>query len=188
VPFSKTSAASNVFRAATLAYEPALREAILNSEGSLEPADVLYYALRITNGSYPLAVLTAHNLLKDATYAGRDAVNRGAHASLFTTKQSELMGELQPAAALAAKLASLRRNPAAGADKLGPWYHAFAILSVSAFWHPSGGLGAFAREHLFKQLGFFGGSEAGFNLEKAGTDFCFATVALRRPLASLARP
>jgi hypothetical protein len=188
VPLNDKARRDNVFRRATLGYEPALQAAILGSDGKLEPADVLYYALKVTNGSYPLAVLTAHNLLKDATYAGRDATKRGAHASIFAAKQGELLGELQPAAALAAKLASLRRNPAASADKLGPWYHAFAILSISAFWHPIGGLGAVAREHVFKQLGFFGGSEAGFNLEKAGTDFCFASAASSPSLARLARP
>ena len=187
VPLNKAARKSNVFRAATLGYEPALQAAILGSEGNLEPADVLYYALKVTHGSYPLAVLTAHNLLKDATFMGRDAIARGANPDLFAAKHDELMAELQPAAALASKLVSLRRDPAASRDKLGPWYHAFAILSIGAFWHPIGGLGAFAREHSFKLLGFFRGSEASFNLEKAGTDYCFATAAVSPTLIHLAR-
>src|SRR6266699_1128281 len=62
--------------------------------------------------------------------------------------------------------------------RVGLGAHAFAILSIGAIWNPYvGGLGAAAREHVLKKLGFFGRSEAAFNAEKAGTDFCFAFAA-----------
>ena len=66
-----SSLKDNVFVEATKGYEPELRAAIASSGGNLQPADVLGLALEVTQGSYPLAVLTTLNLLKDVTFDGR---------------------------------------------------------------------------------------------------------------------
>jgi hypothetical protein len=178
IPVSKLK--NNVFVEAVRDDVPLLRRKILavKQKGSLEPADVLRMALEVTHGDYTLAVLTAHNLLKDVAYTGREIITKGALPATFARSGRELLGQLQPQAQIAVRLADLRQRPAQAADKLGPWYHAFAILSVGAIWNPYiGGLGAAAREHILKKLGLFGPSEAAFNIEKAGTDFCFAFAA-----------
>lgn len=179
IPTSKITG-DNVFVAATRSYVPLLRQKILEvkTAGSLEPADVLEMALDITHGNYPLAVLTAHNMLKDVAFTGRDIVAKGSNPTSFAKNGTTLLDQLRPQAQIASRLDDLRQDPAASADKLGPWYHAFAILSIGAIWNPYvGGAGAAFREHVLKKLGFFGPSEAAFNAEKAGTDFCFAFAA-----------
>ena len=136
----------NVYANATAPYEGALRAAIVGSEGNLQPADVLYYALKVTNGSYPLAVLTAHNLLKQVAFEGRDAIDTKAGPKLVP----KAIAELQAATAVVAKLGSLRCTPAKSRDKIGPWYHEFAVLSAGALVSPgTAGLVVFG-EHLGK--------------------------------------
>jgi hypothetical protein len=136
----------NVYANATAPYEGALRAAIVGSEGNLQPADVLYYALKVTNGSYPLAVLTAHNLLKQVAFEGRDAIDTKAGPKLLP----KVIAELQAATAVVAKLGSLRCTPAKSRDKIGPWYHEFAVLSAGALVSPgTAGLVVFG-EHLGK--------------------------------------
>ena len=178
IPVSKLK--HNVFVDAVAEDVPLLRQRILavKQKGSLQPSDVLRMALEVTHGNYTLAVLTAHNLLKDVAYSGREIIAKGNHPATFARSGRELLSQLQPQAQIAVRLADLRQDPARAADKLGPWYHAFAILSVGAIWNPYiGGLGAATREHILKKLGFFGPSEAAFDIEKAGTDFCFAFAA-----------
>jgi hypothetical protein len=137
----------NVYARATASYQEPLRAAILGSEGNLQPADVLYYALKVTNGSYPLAVLTAHNLLKEVGIQGRDVVN-----STYGTKgpAPSAIANLQQSAALVGKLASLRCTPGKSHDKIGPWYHEFAALSAGALVTPATARLVVYGEHLGK--------------------------------------
>ena len=190
----------NVFVNATKPYEPALRAAIASSEGSLQPADVLYLALRATHGSYPLAVLTTLNLLKDVTFEGRDAggyasrlVRATPHSAAAIAKERELyekeIATLKKQNEVVGKLVSLRQNPLLAQDKMGPWYHAFTILTVGALYPvpiPKGQATAFW-EHFRKAIGAFGTSEAPFNFEKATLDTCFALATDSPGLSKLSR-
>lgn len=180
-PPKELVAAGNVYAAATRAAEAQLRAAILASEGSLAPADVLYYALKATNGSYPLAVLTAHNLLKNVTVVGREAVaqsrkERKDAPKVYAKNQDRYEAELRDSAAVAAKLASLRRTPPGGADKMGPWYHVFAVLTAGAVENPLWAQAVVLGEHGGK-LGNLFRSEGGFNAEKFAIDQAFAAMA-----------
>lgn len=192
----------NVFVAATKRSELALRAAIDGSEGNLAPADVLYLALRLeeTKGSYPLAVLTTLNLLKEVAFQGREAVTVASRlvrakprSAAAIAKEHELferqLAILRSQNKVVSKLVSLRQNPLLGQDKMGPWYHAFTILTVGALYRspiPKGNATAFW-EHFRKAIGAFGTSEAPFNPEKATLDFCFAQATDSEGLSKLSR-
>jgi hypothetical protein len=177
----------NVYARATPVYEQALQKKILASRGNLQPADVLFYALRVTNGSYPLAVLTAHNLLKNATMLGRRVIFEvDDRPERFKANPELYLGRLRPGAQIAAKLANLRRYPLLKKDKLGPWYHAFAILSAGALVTPQAAHAVTSAEHLGKLVRVFKG-EGGFDDEKYRSDRCFADAAVDSRLRSLSR-
>lgn len=195
-----SSLKGNVFVEATQNYEPELRAAIASSGGNLQPADVLGLALDVTKGNYPLAVLTTLNLLKDVTFDGREAATLasrlvGAHprSAAAIAKEHELYDKqiaiIEQQDAVVGKLSSLRANPLTAQDKMGPWYHAFTILTVGALYNapiPKGLATAFW-EHFRKLIGAFGNSEAPFNPEKATLDFCFAVATDSASLHGLAR-
>ena len=195
-----SSLKGNVFVEATKTYGPELRSAITASGGNLQPADVLSLALEVTHGSYPLAVLTTLNLLKDVTFDGRDAADLAARlisahprSEAAIAKEHELYDKqvaiLEQQDAVVSKLVSLRANPLTAQDKMGPWYHAFTILTVGAVYKapiPKGLATAFW-EHFRKAIRAFGDSEAPFNAEKASLDFCFAAATDSASLHGLAR-
>lgn len=54
---------------------------ILQSSGSLKPSDIFGMAMEVTEGDYPSAMLTAHNLLKEVAYSSRG----GLDMSFFQT-------------------------------------------------------------------------------------------------------
>jgi hypothetical protein len=125
--------------------ESALAKRIAASSGNLLPNDVLKLALDATAGDYPLAVLTAHNLLKELTYASREpngssallgwnADDRGSDTIAITGNHPGY--DVRSAAdvqALIGKLSNLREanDPVAG-DKMGPWYHLYGVLFVGS--------------------------------------------------------
>lgn len=127
----------NFYFKITQKYEPALQSQILNSSGQLTPADVLRMALDLTGGNYTLATLTAHNLLKNVAYIGRDAAEaaQNEHRSHPTSDEDVLVFALQDegkkVVEVTSKLINLRGNPAAK-DKLGPWYHGFGLLFLDS--------------------------------------------------------
>jgi hypothetical protein len=171
-------AEANVFAKATVDYEQLLAARIEASQGNLSPADVVFLALRVTNGSYPLAVLTTHNLLKNLAVATREAVNRAN--AVFGTKpyQSacrQALVALQNANKVVRKLESLRSAPAAAGDKMGPWYHAFAVLAIGALTNYDGAVAAQQAEQTTKSWGGFAG-EARYDHEKNQLDFCWSQV------------
>jgi hypothetical protein len=127
-------------------FESDLANRIATSEGNLQPNDVLKYALETTNGDYPLAMLTAHNLLKELTYASRvpngggtalvawNADDRGADTDAINASYAgydvRSVAEVQ---ALIGKLSNLRgANDPGRADKMGPWYHLYGVLFVGS--------------------------------------------------------
>ena len=212
-PSGVLAARGNVYAGATRESQKQLEQAILASGGGLQPADVLELALRATNGSYPLAVLAAHNLLKDATKLGRAAIQDAARLKpgrsapaieTYNRRQAAELAELRRWTPLVAKLTSLRKNPAARPDKVGPWYHAFAVLTAGALAGPKTAQlvvwaehGAKRSKDVVKQLqralpksvigdGFFKG-ESGFDPEKHRLDQSIAEVARSPQLARLSR-
>jgi hypothetical protein len=130
----------------TISLESNLANRIASSSGALQPNDILKLALQATNGDYPLAMLTAHNLLKELTYASRapnggvaalvgwaaddrgtddDAIN-GSHAGYEVRSPAQVQ-------ALIGKLANLRgASDPLSADKMGPWYHVYGVLFVGS--------------------------------------------------------
>jgi hypothetical protein len=200
-------ASGNIYARVTPRYELPLRQKILASPGDLSPADVLKLALDTVKekdglASYPLAVLTANNLLKNAAEIGREAVrdadnsyssaSRLSHPSDATIarhndKVKALTETLCRWSALVGKLASLRANPAGSKDKIGPWYHAFTILTTGALVDGSAAKLVVAAEHTAKGLKLFG-SEGGFDQEKFLLDSEFAATANQIDKSGLSRP
>jgi hypothetical protein len=178
----------NVFALATAVIEPRLRQAIVNGKGGLLPADVVELALKVTNGSYPLAVLTAHNLLKNVTKTGRAEAARGQQARLeFKRSPSRFLAPLAVHNQVVEKLASLRWRPEVDKDKMGPWYHVFAVLSAGALsWNAGEAREIVDLEHGAKKINFFKG-EGGHDVVKHQIDHCFAFAAAERPLARVSR-
>jgi hypothetical protein len=150
-------------------------------------------ALQITGGRYPLAVLTVHNLLKTVAATGRDTITY-AHAdgvvhryqAQYVLRFPQFLATLREQNKIVAKLQSLRRVPNSpqSQDKMGPWYHAFAILTMGAF---NGTADAWSAVDLEHGLKFFKGfkGEAGFNLEKFLLDRCWATVTSQKSIQKL---
>jgi len=125
-------------------YESALADRITASPSELMPADVLRMALEVTDGDYPLATLTAHNLLKELKYSsvtqgGNGVALVGWFADSRGTDADALGGglggyDVRPTEPLVAKLANLRPSddPLFALDPVGPWYHQFGILFVGS--------------------------------------------------------
>lgn len=165
--------AGNPYAVATEKSEQALRDAILkdNRGRQLTPGDVMDIALDQNKNNYPLAALTVHNMLKQATNDGRDdsaKMREAARKGLDLTDPKvqeqlaldrnggpkvpleERTRRLESNAELASKLANMRGGPG---EKMGPWYHAFAIMSSQALTQ-SGTVayGAYAWEHGTRSL------------------------------------
>ena len=177
----------NVFAQATHVTQQELLGRILDSPGHLEPASLLKLALEVTHGSYPLAVLTTHNLLKDVALQGRNAIEQGEGVSGPRLVHQNLI-ELEDAASVVSKLDSMRENPGASADKIGPWYHAFAVLTAGAYVEPGAAGDIVLAEHggkLLTSFVKFFKREGGFDLEKFRLDQSFATIAQSRAIARL---
>jgi hypothetical protein len=125
-------------------YESALADRIAASSGGLMPADVLQMALRVTGGDYPLATLTAHNLLKELKYSSESQGGSGvAVVGWFPDNRgtdADALGgapegyDSRATGPLIAKLANLRPadDPLYAADPIGPWYHQFGVLFVGS--------------------------------------------------------
>jgi hypothetical protein len=108
------------------------------------PADVLKMALEVTGGDYPLATLTAHNLLKELKYSstaqgGNGVALVGWFADSRGTDADALGGALRGydsrhTSALVAQLVNLRHtdDPLYAVDPVGPWYHQFGVLFIGS--------------------------------------------------------
>jgi hypothetical protein len=195
----------NVYARVTPRFESVLLGKILASSGNLSPAEVLSLALDSVKektgvASYPLAVLTAHNLLKNAAMLGRTAISdaQNAETKLPANPSDAVMAYTNKKVAgytntlcrwsrLIGKLASLRADPAGSKDKIGPWYHGFAILTVGALINGSTSRLVTLAEHGGKAVNLFSG-EGGFNAEKFSLDTEFAATAIHIDNGGLHRP
>lgn len=110
--------------------ETRLAARISSSPGDLTPDRVLGMALDAADGDYWLAMLTAHNLLKEVTYAERE--QRKAVLGRLSDKpyDGRAWVEINPAK-VTSKLRNLRQPfDQFAEDKMGPWYHMYGLLFV----------------------------------------------------------
>lgn len=170
-------ARGNPYARLTERFEQALEQRLgAAAPQSLEPAEVTRIALDVTGGSYPLAVLTAHNLLKTLTKTGResaDLANMAWGTKLYQRRFAEATQLLAAHNRVASRLKSLRPAGSTSHDKLGPWYHIYALLTIAALQGPLSGQAAAIFEHGAKWLKAFA-NEGGFNREKATIDDAFS--------------
>lgn len=91
------------------------------------PQDVMAAALDVCHQDYWLATLTAHNLLKEVTYAART----DGYAFVGWTKGDNTDDLSIDPKSITSKLIDLRPegDPNFG-DRMGPWYHAFGLFFV----------------------------------------------------------
>ncbi len=151
-------------------YEEALRDRILEAPEQARPGDVMRMALDVAGGNYTLATLTAHNLLKNVAYIGRQAdeiiAERHQKDPNYEREQLQLQPKDKYVVLVAAKLLNLRANPAVR-EKMGPWYHIFGILFVGSTTNGIFSEGLATAEHFTRELRF--GSDP--DLEKTLWDF-----------------
>lgn len=174
----------NPYAAMTASTEVALQKKIMRAiPHSLLPEDVLKLSLDVSDGSYPLAVMTGHAVLKINTKKGRSVIER-----MFARARNgkweiipDLAKKLKPYSSLAKKLHNLRPADDKTGDKLGPWYHGFGLLSAGAISSPEGAAIGARGEHQSKKWSWFSG-EGAYNAEKEYTDRIFsdATFSLRK--------
>lgn len=98
-----------------------LREAILASEGDLNPADVLNMAVQAAGGDYFEGLVTAHNLLKNIAATERGQYD-GPQASEDLAIKDQLMSVLP--------------SQADSGDFMGSWYHIFSVGVIDAVGTP----------------------------------------------------
>ncbi len=100
----------------------------------------------------------------------------------YNAAQQKQLTVLQRWTPIIAKLASLRQS-----DKMGPWYHAFAVLTVGALLDGKKAQQVVLAEHLAKKGRLFRG-EGAFDVEKFQIDSVFAAVVQGIDLHGLHRP
>lgn len=189
-----TERQNNVYTRASAVYEEIFFQRIASMpEQSMEPKDVLRLALQVTNGNYGLAVLTAHFVLKATAYEGRAtmiSLNRTRKELLYYISQHPNgrnipaalqryqaeyrhgIARLQQFNKVVRPLKSLRADPSRIRDKMGPWYHIFALFAIDAYGGAQQARMAAGAEHGAKSAKFFIG-EGGFEYEKARIDMLF---------------
>ena len=144
-----------------------LEQSVLTSVGNITPAQLMTMSLRATDGNFPLAVLTAHNFLKEIAYGGRAQYLklRGLIAQGKPYRFPSRYGDI------AAKLANMRT---AKGDKMGIWYHSFVPLAITAWtFVPDAGDNAITDEYTARRLLNMGSP---VDPEKQGSDEKFAQV------------
>jgi hypothetical protein len=140
---------ATIGKSVAASYEMALAAKIAKSRGNLHPAQVFTMAVEATNGDLPLAMIVAHNLLKEAAYAKREGSNMSIGYSptglgkKAAIKYRQLVGVknltvasvdsgtefLMHPSYILDKLSNLRPDfDKQKSDKEGPWYHAFGLL------------------------------------------------------------
>ena len=186
---------TNPYAAMTGQTSDQLRKRILAApKGSLSPADVMRSSLDVTNGNYPLATLTALDVLKTTTQRGRNLICRPrplqgneqkiddmcglseelADGNISQAEYDRHMAGLQKALApyseIASRLENMRAFPAGGQnDKMGPWYHTWGILAAGAVHGPTDAVVGTYVENWKKAAGGYVG-EGSPNPEKEEID------------------
>jgi len=124
-PVSSANTGDDLDQRGIVTYETRLADLVLVSEGGLSPEDVFKMSLQATGGDYPMAMLTAHNVLKEVTYANRQ------HLALAVWDEG--MKSHTPVRLFMSKLQNFRPpDDPHYADKMGPWYHPFGLLLVAS--------------------------------------------------------
>lgn len=76
-----------------VSYELALAMKLADSDGSVQPKDLLKMAVEVCGGDYPAATLVAHNLLKEIAYSQRDGVKSVLSTIPIEGKNTQQVGE-----------------------------------------------------------------------------------------------
>ncbi len=190
-----TDRQANVYTRASAPYEEVLFKRLAEmGPQTLTPGDVIEMALEVTKGNYGLAVLTLHYVFKATAFQGRAVVQalqrkRAEISPLVRNspnrpsarrKLGEYLDEYEKGRKLLAQfnivvqpLKSLRVDPSATPDKMGPWYHIFALLSIDAYGGSGQTILAGIAEHGAKRFRLFE-NEGGYNREKAQIDAIFS--------------
>lgn len=105
-----------------------LEEKMQAHEGRMHPGHIYRYALEISSGNHSIALMIAHNTLKAITYQGREKLYKLTPQGnfIFDMNQKRQVRERE-IRAIVDKLINLRGRPLQNGDKLGPYYHLFAI-------------------------------------------------------------
>lgn len=122
----------------------------------LEPADVMRYALDAAHGNYRLAMLTAHNFLKEIAYVGREEIKDINDIKKPPDKNrwpAEWVGVSPWLGDVARRLRGLRDSRVA--DKMGAWYHLFVPLAGEAWGSVEAAERMTAAEHFGRKWGIF---------------------------------
>ena len=138
-------------------YQDRLRDFIMNDpRDGLEPADVMKHALDSAHGNYPLAMLTAHNYLKEIAYVGReemDSIGKAVKPADKAKWPAQWYGVSPWLGDAARKLRSLRDSRVP--DKMGPWYHFFVSFAAEAWGSAEAAEEMTAWEHFFRRWKVF---------------------------------
>ncbi len=134
---------------------------LLGEAEQVSPAELLRIALEANNGNIPLAVLAAHNYLKELTYKGRNS---------YSPKDGIDPEYGVPASRLQSWRESDNITASGEYDKMGPLYHIFAAMS-GALWLPTSASGpGIAAGEAFLRTFRVGGDRP--DTEKAAADLC----------------
>lgn len=144
--------------------EAKLAQKITASPGNLMPDQVMGMSLDVCGGDYWLATLTAHNLLKEVTYAERSGTQ-----SLIGWDNSNMMNskkwQLINPSSVTGKLRNIRPSgDKFASDKMGPWYHMYGLFFIGGM--TSGSEAEFLAwmENVTRKLGL-GSSEDPFKMD-----------------------
>lgn len=108
--------------------ETKLQALVAESGGGLTPADLMRLSLQAADHNYVMALLAAHNYLKNIAYKGRGMSNGRQQILSADLMQAQGYGYVMPGVE---RLVNLRANPAQ-ADKMGPWYHIFGVMFLGS--------------------------------------------------------
>ncbi|MGZ5496704.1 MAG: Ig-like domain-containing protein, partial [Candidatus Aminicenantales bacterium] len=120
------------------------------------PADVMKHALDSAHGNYPLAMLTAHNYLKEIAYVGReemDSIGKAVKPADKAKWPAQWYGVSPWLGDAARKLRGLRDSRVP--DKMGPWYHFFVSFAAEAWGSVEAAEEMTAWEHFFRRWKVF---------------------------------
>lgn len=119
---------------------------------------------------------------------GRETIKTAKQSpAVFKGTPQKFLKPLSENNKVVAKLSSLRQDPSLKPDKMGPWYHIFAVMTAGAMsWSANTAREIVDLEHGAKKIEFFAG-EGGHDLIKHQIDHCFAFAAGERGVAKVSR-
>lgn len=168
------SQSNNVYVRLTADTVKKLEQRVLAAPQGITPAEMMEMSLSVCGNNYPLAVLTAHNFLKDITYLGRQSISQ---LSMMASRGKPV--KFPPRyGSVAAQLVNMRTAPG---DKMGIWYHSFVPLVIAAWTDiPEAGDQAIREEYAMRRLASVSSAynmNSPVDSEKEASDKQFAEIA-----------